>query len=175
MARRDFLIILVAIMTIMGLFYWAAYVIVSITNFPLNTAIACLAIPLLCLSFRGFWPHLPLLKAQSFRDVIESVTAPDKAFALIVVGMDVKAIVRMAYWDVYKPAYRSLTGGRPVFTTAEGITFNAAIDLFAAVLALWTLALLYYSIPPKHREGWNYLTAPFYPKPLFFMRVFRRQ
>ena len=125
----------------------------------INEITAVVAIPVLLLSNRGFWPHLwRIIWAD------KEYPAAIKALVLMTLIINVKGVLRMAYWDLWRPWYAD--GGQ----TVHGSIVNASLNSMALAAGVCGLAALYYAIPRTERAGWNWVTAPFYPRPCKFWR-----
>lgn len=121
----------------------------------LNELTAMIAIPLLVLGFRGFWPAMIRL--------LRSEAGTDKAMACLIAMIlivDVKGVLRMLWWDVIQP----LNGGG--VSSLEGTLINSSLNSMAALAGVMSLASLFYSIPPEERDGWSWISAPWYPNKL---------
>ena len=130
-----------------------------------NEITAVIVVPILILSIRGFWPHL--LRALRTGDW-HSPQSWLVAFLLIV---DTKGVVRMVYWDIFRPLRFGTDG------SLEGALVNGFLNTFAGVASICGLLALYYAIPQQHedpalrRDAWSIWSAPFYPNRL---RIFSR-
>lgn len=126
----------------------------------LNEFMAALAIPVLVLTFRGFWPHL----LRNMRDW----SHPQAWLMLMIVILDAKGIVRMAWWDGVRPALlgAEMIGGASALEVAF---VNAGLNTMALVGALCGMKALHLTIPEDHedpalrREAWSQWTAWAYP------------
>lgn len=125
----------------------------------LNELTALVAVPLLLLCFRGFWPHMwRLWKTDAQKDRALA------AMLGMVMLVDVKGVIRMAYWDLWR-SYQ--TGG---LQSLDGTLINSGMNMIASVAALAGLMALFYSIPDDERHKYNWFTAPFYPGPCWWMK-----
>lgn len=159
-----------------GAIHYGLVLFVVATAIPINTIMAVIALILLVYSFFGFWPHLEGFHIRSWSDFVNAVHNPRKGISVLVMAGDAMGVVRMLHWDVIRPVERLSTGGQFSIATAEGIVFNFGLALWGAAIATLSLSLLYYLIPAGKREGWSWLTAPFYPeKPSPIRFIFRKR
>ena len=122
--------------------------------YHLNEIAALIAVPTLVLSFRGFWPHMVRMLRHRHEYPPQII-----AMVLMILIVDVKGIARMAYWDLWRSFMHGSVG------SLHGTLVNASLDMASFLSGVAGLAALYYTIPPEDRAGWNWFTAPFYPKP----------
>lgn len=127
--------------------------------YQLNEFTAAIAVALLLLCFRGFWPHmLRMWRMEAAKD-----RALGAIIAMILI-VDVKGVARMVYWDVWRSA-----AGHGV-QSLDGTLVNSGLNILAALAGVAGLAALFYSIPDADRSRYTWITAPFYPGRFWWMR-----
>lgn len=141
-----------------------------------NEIAAAIAIPILILSFRGFFPHL-------WRNIRAGDWHSARTWLfLMVLLVDVKGIIRMAWWDILNPLSLWSVGN---IRTA---LINGPINFIAGLGGVAGLIALYLNIPDEdeapdiakkyHRprrinlipfgKDWSIWSAPFYPERIWF-------
>ena len=110
----------------------------------------------------GWWP-LALVRAH-FRTLwaFGLSATPSECLRISVSVFHIKSIVRIGWWDVWRP-FAGFMGWGPL---TQGVTLFTANMIFiglAYIASTWALMALFRSIPEEDRAEYNILTAPLYP------------
>ena len=121
---------------------------------------------LMALVFSALWPHM----IRQIR--VGGMQTPLPNLMVMVLLMEAKSLVRMAYWDLGASIRRAMDLGRWLTPEVHIGVVNGGLNMMLILALIFGLRFAYYAIPERDRGDWSLLTAPFYPHRfwLFFMR-----
>ncbi len=126
----------------------------------LNDLTAIVALLMMGLVARGFWPHVILQGHSPVNYLMQGIFIGS-------VGIS----GRIALYDVIRPAmrYMDYMPGSPLSVPIQ--MYNSGFNIFFALAAWRILVGLHASLPESERDKYSWFTSPFYPKRI---NLFRR-